>query len=112
MKCNGLKQEKCDLIYPIFLEFKEYSLKIGKPRFKLEGFINFINGHAYAVVGYTWHQNEDELESQYYGRTAVSIFRVCECYANANKGAFVLDKDGNKVKLLNKVAPKTFEFIV
>jgi len=112
MKCRGLKEEKSDLIYPIFLDFKEYCLKNGKQRFKLEGFINYINSNDYMVVGYSWHQDERELEYENLGRVAISIFRVCECYANANASSYVINEKGEKTKLLKKLGPKTYEFII
>jgi hypothetical protein len=111
MKCSKLNEKKSKLIFQAFCDFKKISLEKNIHTFKLEGFINFINSSDYEIFGYTWHQNEKELEAENWGRFAISIHTVLECYANTSENSFVIDKNGDRVTLLKKVAPKTYMFI-
>ncbi len=111
MKISKLNKFKSELIYPILLDFKTYLDQKKLPSFRLEGFINFINSNDYNVVGYTWHQNESQLEADNYGKIAVSIHTVLECFANTSDSNYVIDESGNNIILLKKIAPKHYKFI-
>jgi hypothetical protein len=111
VKCTGINEFKSERIYQIFLAFKAYSLSQGRNQFKLEGFVGFVNSNDFDMFGYKWHQNEADLEFQNPGRTAISIFHVCECYANASKSTYCTNENGERVRLLNKLGPKTYEFL-
>jgi hypothetical protein len=111
MKCSKLNKEKSELLYPILIDFKNYLATNNLPSFKSEGFINFINSRDYDVVGYTWHQDESKLEAENYGKTAISIHTALECFANTSEIYYVIDDNGKKISLLNKLAPKHYKFI-
>jgi hypothetical protein len=111
MKCSKLNEKKSNLIFQVFCEFRKISLEKNFSSFKLEGFINFINSSDYEIFGYTWHQNEKELEAENWGKIAISIHTVLECYANTSETSFVIDKNGERVTFLKKTAPKTYMFI-
>ena len=82
MKISKLSKFKSELIYPFLLDFKNYLDQKKLPSFRLEGFINFIYSNDYNVVGYNWHQNESQLDADPYGKIAISIHTVLECFAD------------------------------
>lgn len=111
MKLSLLSEEKSEKFMTAFHSFKTYCLKSNKDTFKLEGFINFVNTNDFEVVGYTWHRDENQLESEFYGRIAVSFLTACECLANVNAKNFYIDENGINVKILEKIQPKTYRFL-
>lgn len=106
-----LSQEKSEKFMIAFYSFKSYCEKNNKDTFKLEGFINYVNSNDFEIVGYTWHKDEDELESEFYGRLAVFFLTACECLANVNAKSYFINENQEKIKIIEKLQPKVYRFL-
>jgi hypothetical protein len=111
MKLSKLNIEKSTKFINVFQKYKEYLIKLNKDSFFLEGFINFVNTSDLDVVGYKWHQDENSLESSYFGRIAIPFSTALECLANTSEKSYLLDDNGSKIILLTKLGPKKYKLI-
>lgn len=114
MKISGIKKIKPEIILKTFQDFKNELLSNSIHQFSYDNFIEFVNRpenkSKYSIIAYKWHRDENQLENENYPCSALSVFNLFLAFSDRNNKA-VIDEDGKKIKMINKIGEKLFEFV-
>jgi len=114
MKISGIKKIAPERILKVFEDFKKELISNSTDKFSYDDFVEFVNRpeneNKYLIVAYKWHRNENELENERYGCDALCVFNLFLSFSGSN-GRSVIDDNGKKIKIINKIGKNSFEFI-
>ena len=114
MKISGIKKNNPEKIIGIFEDFKKEVLSNSINKFSYDDFVDFVNRpenkEKYLIIAYKWHRDENQLENENYGCSALNVFNLFLAFSDSNDKA-VINDDGKKVKLINKIGKNAFEFL-
>jgi hypothetical protein len=114
MEITGIKKIQPEKLIAVFDDFKKELQEQKIIKFTYDEFVEFVNRpenqSKYSLVAYKWHRREQELEQEYYGCKALCVFNLFLAFADSNN-KFVLDDNGKKIKIINKLDKNLFEFL-
>ena len=114
MKISGIKEYETKTILDVFNDFKNELKANSISKFTYDDFIYFVNNpenqNKYQLIAYKWHRDRVQLENEYYPCRALCVFDLFEAFSDRNKKT-VVDDNGKKVKMINKIGEKLFEFV-
>ena len=114
MKISGIKKIKPEAALKVFKDFKKELISNSTNKFSYDDFVEFVNRpeneNKYLIVAYKWHRNENQLENEHYGCSALNVFNLFLSFSGSNNKT-VIDDKGKKIKIINKIGKNLFEFI-
>ncbi len=114
MKISGIKKIKPELIIKLFDDFKKELKSNSLDTFSYEDFVFFVNTHnnqeKYLIVAYKFHRDEAQLEYENFGCLALNVYDLFSAFSGSNNKS-VIDDNGQKIILINKVGKNKFELI-
>lgn len=114
MEISGIKKIKPEQTLKVFEDFKKELMSNSINEFSYDDFVEFVNRpeneNKYLIIAYKWHRDESQLESEHYGCRALNVYNLFLSFSDSNNKT-VIDDNGKKIKIINKIGKNSFEFI-